>query len=233
MQHNYSHDNDGAGYLLAQYRAAPPFDNNVVRYNISQNDGRRNNYGGIVVWSWSSGEISNSHIYNNTVYLSPTTNGNPCAIRLSSPTSSVSLRNNIIFTTGGAPLLCSGDEHVGLEVQGYLYWSNGYPFRIRWGSTQFGSLAAFRGTGQESLRGVATGMYRDPLLESPGQAGIIANPSLLTRMTAYRLRANSPLIDRGLNLRWNFGIAPGARDFFGTSLPQGQRVDIGAHEFVH
>ena len=42
MQYNYSHDNDGAGYLLAQFTYAREFTNNIVRYNISENDGRKN-----------------------------------------------------------------------------------------------------------------------------------------------------------------------------------------------
>ena len=35
VQYNYSHDNDGAGYLLAQFEGAPPFYGNVLRYNLS------------------------------------------------------------------------------------------------------------------------------------------------------------------------------------------------------
>ena len=47
MQYNYSHDNDGAGYGLYQGSTSAPWSNNVVRYNISQNDGRKNGYGAI------------------------------------------------------------------------------------------------------------------------------------------------------------------------------------------
>jgi len=41
MQYNYSHDNDGAGYGIYEYVGAPPWSNNIVRFNISQNDGAR------------------------------------------------------------------------------------------------------------------------------------------------------------------------------------------------
>lgn len=42
MQYNYSHDNDAAGFLLAQYAFAPQaMKNIVIRYNISENDCRR------------------------------------------------------------------------------------------------------------------------------------------------------------------------------------------------
>jgi hypothetical protein len=45
MQGNYSHDNQGSGYGVFQFTGARPFHNNVVRYNISQDDG-----GGVYLW---------------------------------------------------------------------------------------------------------------------------------------------------------------------------------------
>ncbi len=51
MQYNYSHDNDGAGYLLCHIVNNQNFTNNIVRYNISQNDGKKNSYGGIRVFT--------------------------------------------------------------------------------------------------------------------------------------------------------------------------------------
>jgi hypothetical protein len=69
MQYNYSHDNTGAGYLLAQFANARAFSNNIVRYNISQNDSRKGNYAGIHFWNGGSG-ISNTSVYNNTIYMS-------------------------------------------------------------------------------------------------------------------------------------------------------------------
>lgn len=51
IQYCYSHDNDGAGFLICQYAGARAFLNNTIRYCISENDGRRNSYGGITFWS--------------------------------------------------------------------------------------------------------------------------------------------------------------------------------------
>ena len=65
MQYNYSHDNDGAGYLLC---CDGNNQGNVIRYNISQNDGRKNGYGGIHTY----GAITNAWIFNNTVYMANT-----------------------------------------------------------------------------------------------------------------------------------------------------------------
>jgi hypothetical protein len=40
------------------------------------------------------------------------------------------------------------------------------------------------------------------------------------------------LIDNGLNLKEEFNLEPGERDFVGTQLPQGDNYDIGAVEFI-
>src|SRR6185369_8423527 len=80
---------------------------NVIRYNISENDGRQNGKGGIYVW----GGVSDAAIYNNTMFLSATSDAGNAAFHASDvgasgklPTN-VSVRNNIFYTTGGANLL--------------------------------------------------------------------------------------------------------------------------------
>jgi peptidoglycan hydrolase-like protein with peptidoglycan-binding domain len=79
MQYNYSHDNDGAGYLFAEYAGAAQHANNVVRYNISQNDGRKAGYAGIQFWNGNN-SMSGDLVYNNTVYVSPASGGSPLAV---------------------------------------------------------------------------------------------------------------------------------------------------------
>ena len=102
VQHNYSHDNDGAGYLLAQFEGARPFYGNVVRYNLSVNDGRRNSYGGIHLWSTgASGGITGTTFYGNTVYMTNSTDGNPAGIDCSSEgIRSIYFHNNYFHTDG-------------------------------------------------------------------------------------------------------------------------------------
>ena len=46
LQYNYSYNNEGAGYLLAEFETWFPFTHNIIRFNISINDGRKNGYGG-------------------------------------------------------------------------------------------------------------------------------------------------------------------------------------------
>ncbi len=229
MQYNYSHDNDGAGFLLAQFSGARPFYGNTIRYNISQDDGRKNGFGGIQLWNDGSG-IKNSEIYNNTVYISPAPSGSPKAISISGPTVNVHVRNNIFITTGGLQLVNVPSGQSGILFQGNDYWSSDDSFAIKWGSTTYTDLGSWRNaTGQEKIGNVITGFNVDPELVSLGGGGTFGDATLLPTLTAYQLRSTSPLIDAGLNLT-QFGINPGQTDFYGDTIPQGSAYDVGAYD---
>ncbi len=233
MQFNYSHDNYGAGLLLAQFPGARPFGGNTVRYNISQNDGRRNSYGALMLWSDGLNEIRDSHVYDNTLFVSPAPTGTPRGIHIAPhSTRAVSIRNNLVVTTGGIALIDVAADQQSLAIEGNAYWPSGATATYRSAGSAFTSLPAFRAASPfESLDGLPTGFEVDPMLVAPGLAPTIDDPALLAGLDAYRLREGSPLIDRGLDLRTRFAIDPGATDFYGTPIPQGAGFDIGAHEF--
>ncbi|RYU96185.1 right-handed parallel beta-helix repeat-containing protein [Emticicia agri] len=82
----YSHDNEGAGYLLAQFDCPVKFSNNKILNNISRNDGLKNNYGSITFWGDNAdNEVVNCEVKNNKSYVDARNivNGIPCGIRLS------------------------------------------------------------------------------------------------------------------------------------------------------
>ena len=71
----------GRGYLLAQFSGARPFYGNVVRYNLSVNDGRRNSYGGIHLWSTgANGGITDTTFYANRIYMGQSADGEPAVV---------------------------------------------------------------------------------------------------------------------------------------------------------
>ncbi len=233
LQYNYAHGNDGAGFLV--YAGAGKVNkNNVVRYNISENDGRKLGYGAIFV----AGKIDGVDVYGNTVYLaSPTNPSTPSAIRIGNISANpinVRIRNNILVTnkTGNnVNLLRVDSPRADHFIQGNLYHAvNGY--RVLWGGTTYTSqnswLAAV--TNQERIGGSIVAVTADPLLSNPGNGGTLGDTTLLSTLTAYRIAANSPAREAGQNLAALFGIDPGARDFFGNPSPSGFRPDMGAHE---
>ena len=228
MQYNYSHDNDGAGYLLAQYSGARPHNNNTIRYNISQNDGRKNGIGAIDLWNGGSG-IQSETIYNNTVFVAPAP-ASTRAILFQSATTGVNVWNNILVTTGGVPVIDVAPGQSGLEFQGNDYWSSGAALTLRWNGGSYASLAAWRsGTGQEILSGGAVGFNLDPRLTAPGTGGSIDNPDALSTLTAYRLLSTSPMIGKGLSLPALFGINVGTVDYYGNTIPSGTGYNVGAN----
>jgi hypothetical protein len=188
VQYNYSHDNDGAGYGIYQFSGARPFHDNDVRYNISANDGRKNSYGGIDFWNGGSG-ISDVRVYNNTVYVSPSTKqvtttttskgrtttttstvtlGNPRGLRIVSGLTNVSIRNNIFQTIGGVQLAQIDAKQNSLLMQGNDWWSTGSAFSIKTFAKTYTSLSSWSsGTGYEMLGGVAAGKSVNPDLQGP------------------------------------------------------------------
>jgi hypothetical protein len=66
LQYNLSYENMGPGYLLCQYPGAKPWRNNVVRYNLSINDGAKNFQSGIALWLGDEG-MSGAEVYNNII----------------------------------------------------------------------------------------------------------------------------------------------------------------------
>jgi hypothetical protein len=237
MQYNYSHGNDGGGYLLAQRLNNSLHTNNVVRYNISANDGRRNNYGAIHLW----GRIINAEIYANTVYEPAGVNGLHATVRIhnsgllsTQAPLHVHFRNNVLQTTGGVPMIYISASALAsasdLKFQGNDYWSTGSAFTINWGNSNYTSLNAFRATGQEKNGTTSTGLQVDPKLTTPTTVQTFGNADLLASLASYRLQSGSPMIGAGLNLTTLFAIATGGKDFWGDAAPAGGSFEIGADE---
>ena len=232
MQYNYSHNNDGAGFLLAQYADAPQMKGITVRYNISENDGRKNNYGGIHLWSTgSNGGIQDVNIYNNTVYVSPATNASPNAIMVQSAGfKNVRIRNNIFQVTGSLEIVRL-NTLTDVRFEGNNYWSAGSPFKIYWAGTTYNSLSSWRSaTDQEQRNGAASGYSLDPELADPGKGVTIGDTKLLNTLTGYTLLPSSALIGKGLDLKELYGTNIGNQDFFGNDITQLTYFSIGGHQ---
>ena len=134
LQYNYSHDNDGPGYLLVQFDYARPMNNLVVRYNVSVNDGKIQEQGGILIYSsgWDGG-IENADIYNNTIILDRPANGStPNGIYLfSGDISNITVRNNIFQVAAGLRVLRTFTT-TGVRFEGNCYWSSGGALAFDW-----------------------------------------------------------------------------------------------------
>lgn len=230
MQYNYSHDNDAAGFLLAQYEYAPqPMSNIVVRYNISENDCRKKGYGAIHVWNGDKpGSIENVAIYNNTVYLGKSTGDEPSAVAIVSPTGKIMLANNLFVTEGGGKLISLAATAAHVWFSGNGYWTNGGPVCVDWRGRNYSSIARWllAEKEQERIGTKAAAVFADPHLLKPGMAGPIDGRDFRAALAPYRLAPHSPMLTGGINLS-EYGLEPGSHCLFGNPILE--RESIGAY----
>jgi hypothetical protein len=230
MQYNYSHDNDGPGYLICADNHKS--DGNVIRYNITQNDARKNGHGAILLY----GNAKNLKVYNNTVYMSPTGNGSSAAFNAfhtgNTSMANVDVRNNIFYTTGGVSVVDVDSAFANNRSNSLVannYYSGKGRFQIKWNGRNFDSLPDFRNsTGQEKVNGMAVGYQGNPRLKDAGKAPTLHNTKKLTSLWEYQLRPDSILVNQGQNPRTTLSAV--STDFFGSVLPRHGKYDIGANE---
>lgn len=254
VQYNYSHENDGAGFLVWNYKYAPhPLANNVIRYNVSENDGQKHfcgavetgsengktktfkifSCGSVEVGSGQESPVHNIDVYNNTVITTKSGGQErpPVWVGGSSKNSAIHFRNNLLISAGGKPIVEVDKGQTGVLFQGNAYWTQGKPLIILYAGTEYHDLATWRAqTGQETFDGKEVGLFADPHLSRMGKGETLAGARRVSSLSSYRLLPGSPLIDAGMDLRADFGIDVGRRDLWGTPIPQGQGIDIGAFE---
>jgi len=227
LQYNYSHDNFGSGYLICQYEGAPRFANNVVRFNVSQDDGLFDHNAGIFVWVGGAG-MESTLVHNNTIW---NTKGSAVAYGISKEHANelpeIRFYNNILVSQG--PQIFNETEGLGRIglFRGNLYWAMGERgFHV----DGFESLEQWAAaSGQERVDGRLVGLFADPALPRSG-AAMLTSPADLHRLVEYQLREGSPAVGAGLDLRKAFGVDPGPADFYGNPLPSEGLLSIGAHE---
>ncbi|SIR33763.1 right-handed parallel beta-helix repeat-containing protein [Pontibacter lucknowensis] len=235
MQYNYSHDNDGAGFLIAQFEWARPMHNNIIRYNISENDGRKNDYKGITLWvadQKNNGGNCDLLVYNNTVFADKavTPTGGGVSFK-SGQHHNVRFYNNIFYTRNGAPLLLATDT-AALDVlfHNNAWYSEDDRYTFVWGDNRYTSLQDFRtATGQETDQNQPTGMAADPKLTAPGTAGTLGYPlNLQTLRDRYSLQKKSPLIGQGIAVDLPAPFTPAEQDILGHPIHDAAAPDMGA-----
>jgi hypothetical protein len=227
IQYCISFHNEGAGFGLFEHGGAKPWGNNIIRFNISQDDGIVNHYASVGIWKIEDlGVMSDCEIYNNTFY-----NSNPggSALWIWEDYPGFNFSNNVFIYKG--PYIWESRKLTTVKFQGNCYWNldgkpeiQGYSGLEEWA----------RATGNEMIENVPAGIYADPVLNDPGTLAV-TDPAMINRETlnCYMPEPGSPLIDRGLNLMQLFGLNTGDHDLLGTPVPYGEASDIGAVEHIH
>jgi hypothetical protein len=230
MQYNYSAENDGAGYLVYDFGAAPfRLADNVVRFNVSENDGRKNGYAAISVNSAGTA-VERLCVLHNTVFVGPSEAKERPSALFVGKSKDCRVHNNLLITTGGCALADIGADTSGLRIEGDHYWAAESPFRVRHSGAEFRSLSAWRErAGVEQLDGKEVGSTGDPLLRGRVPGTPLTEANNRTSLERFKLRSDSPLAGAGLDLKKMFAIDAGDRDYWGNTLARSQPAAVGAH----
>jgi hypothetical protein len=162
IEYCYSYGNQGSGYCIFQYWGASPFHGNIIRNNISYNDGTvSDSQAGLYVWN-SSGDAKqfyNCKVYDNIIY-----NSKVAVISFSetSANNGFDFYHNIFV---GKDVLIRGRDSLGKCVfTGNDWWSLTSGFNID-GIKNLNAWSAK--TGKEQKNGKLTGMNIDPRFKNP------------------------------------------------------------------
>ncbi|MEU8752860.1 right-handed parallel beta-helix repeat-containing protein [Streptomyces chartreusis] len=206
LQYNLSFENDGSGFYIFS-RWPHPHSGNTVRYNISSNDARKMpEHGGLTI---HGSRIKDLQVYQNTVIMGRSSEGEGAAVRVRPGNSSVSVRNNLIATDGD-PLVVSDTDLSTSQVvfQGNQFHTADGQWTVAWGDRRYFNLRSWReDTGQERLDGRPTGTAASPCFDE-GSLPDIQSPA-----EARRVIPGCP--HAGLDLQKHFGVVPVKVDYFG------------------
>lgn len=235
MQYNYSHNNYGPGYLFFSYNdgLVTTWNNNVCRYNISQNDASHapTAYAGITISASST--MTNAYCYNNSVYQNLSTGSDMGWLGTSIGTATGYVCNNIFLSEKGANLINTFSTNPStFTITNNDYYNTG-AFSIKWNGTTYSTFSAWQtATSEEKISGVNVAKTSNPLLISPA-ALINLGGYVPASLTSFNLFAGSTMGGTGVNLSTQYSINPGTQDYYGNAIPNSSgNYDIGASAYT-
>lgn len=210
IQYCLSYENQGSGYCMFQYWGASPWYNNVIRFNISENDGLvSDSQAGIYVWNGSEDDkqFYNCDFYNNTIY-----NSKEAVLSFSETSERKYFRffNNIFV---GKDSLIRGDEGDDIFLANDWY-SIEKKFNAN-GINDFEKWALDRN--KEQMNGKIIGLNVMPPFKNPDNT-TLADVKQLSNFDSYKINGASPVTQSAIDLQTLFSINTGVEDFNGQSL---------------
>jgi len=227
MHRNYTHDNDGPGFLTGLYPTSGPTTGNIIRYNVSIGDGKKNSSPAIYAPS-STGPL----IHNNTVIVRAVPGVSaPPALGVTNGTGAQAY-NNVLIAQNGCPLVRVPADTT---LAGNLYWSMaGTTFAVTVGGVTYGSLAALQAAGYEVVNGAAVGLSADPRLPAemltPPYA-VLLPAARVSTLAVVDPPAGSPAVAAGIDLLTVLSIDPGVTDLHGFPTRAAAQPTVGAVEY--
>ena len=217
IQYCLSYENQGSGYCMFQYWGASAWYKNVIRYNISENDGLvSDSRAGAYVWNSSEDEkqFHGCDFYNNTIY-----NSKQAALNFSVTSKRKDFRffNNIFIAKDS---LIKGKKGNDVFLAND-WWSLEKKFNAD-GMNDFTNWIT--SSNIEQVNGNVKGLNLLPAFKSADKAAI-TDVSQLNDFSNYKISGYSPVTQSGIDLQALFNINTGDKDFNGQPV---DRKFIGA-----
>lgn len=224
MQYNISYNNEGPGIGLFEYGAAKTWKNNVVRFNLSVNDGITTE-GALRIWkAEGKGEMYGCDIYNNTIINN---NKGNYAVGILTNVPSIRFFNNIFvydeefiwFENGFGAEQFLGNSYWDIGNQNTFL---GFPSFEHWAKS----------TGHEMKDNEVFGLFADPGLNQSIAIDLSDPPKLFAEfLRPFYPTLGAPGIDHGLRLDTLMSDKKISLDLAGNAILSGSQIDIGAIEF--
>lgn len=205
IQYCLSYQNQGSGYCIFQYWSASKWYNNVIRFNISVDDGLvSDSRAGAYVWNGSgdSTQFYNCDFYNNTIY-----NSQQAALSFSEKSERKNFRffNNIFI---GKDSLIKGNKGVDTFLAND-WWSLKRKFNAD-GMNDF--KAWITKNNIEQLNGKIVGLNVLPQFKKANDTTFTA-VSKIINFNSYKIIGASPVMQSAIDLQSLFNINIGDKDF--------------------
>jgi len=160
MQYNYSHDNDGAGFMMYQFaKGARPMVDVTARYNVSRRDGGRGGSGALQLWNDDrvGPPITGARFHDNHVTVEAKSAGVPRAFRVtgSGGVTRSNFSDNVFVARGASVWLGEVTLSPAPEWKGNYFLADAGAFVLHDGGVTYSSLDAWiKATGHERYQGV-------------------------------------------------------------------------------
>jgi hypothetical protein len=215
-------------------------DYNIVRYNIFKNNGKQNRYGEVTLYSERPGAnnyMKRNMIYNNT-FVSKAGSVSPNSmIYLLAATNSCGFDSTLVYNN-----IFIGNSMLYLRLNGSawnldmihsknIFWDTSGVYD----TTKLGISWVGSNYNLNTMLGSDNVAFFDPHLKNPlTNRDTVGNPYMLDTLSAYKVNGSSG-VNLGINVDsiyasylTNYDI--GTTDFYGTTVPQFNKYDIGAYE---
>lgn len=200
MQYNLSAYNEGGGYGMFQYAGATEWSKNIVRYNISYNDGTKNGKCGIFMWCDPvATPMKQLKAYNNTIV-----NNQEYGVNFEPGNYEDFVFENNIFVLTTASDHFTGGSFTGATFDRNLYWTK---FQNRPATTPD-----------------TNPIFSDPQIKLPkNQPFKFKRIEEINSMEQFQLSSKSPAKKAGKPIENN-----GGKDYWQNRLSQSANPNIGA-----